>query len=61
MRSAHGLITVGTVATDYSAANPPRGTGAPAASGYIGALILCGAATCAGALVACATPRKSPR
>jgi EmrB/QacA subfamily drug resistance transporter len=35
--------------------------GAPAASGYIGALILCAAATCAGALVACATPRKSPR
>jgi EmrB/QacA subfamily drug resistance transporter len=35
--------------------------GAPAASGYIGALILCAAATCAGALVARATPRKSPR
>jgi len=33
--------------------------GAPAASGYIGALILCAAATCAGALIACATPRKS--
>ena len=37
------------------------GTGAPAASGYIGALILCAAATCAGAFVACATPRKNPR
>jgi hypothetical protein len=35
--------------------------GAPAASGYIGALILCAAATCVGAFVACATPRKSPR
>ena len=35
--------------------------GAPAASGYIGALILCAAATCAGAFVACATPRKNPR
>ncbi|HXL88285.1 MAG TPA: MFS transporter [Streptosporangiaceae bacterium] len=34
--------------------------GAPAASGYIGALILCAAATCAGALVAGATPRKNP-
>jgi hypothetical protein len=34
---------------------------APAASGYIGALILCGVATCAGALVACATPRKNRR
>jgi len=37
------------------------GTGIPAASGYIGALILCAAATCAGAFVACATPRKNPR
>jgi EmrB/QacA subfamily drug resistance transporter len=37
------------------------GTGAPAVSGYIGALILCAAATCAGALVACATPRKNAR
>jgi hypothetical protein len=37
------------------------GTGAPAASGYIGALILCAAATCAGAFVACATPRNNPR
>jgi len=33
---------------------------APAASGYIGALILCAAATCAGAFVACATPHKNP-
>ncbi|HEX3490637.1 MAG TPA: MFS transporter [Streptosporangiaceae bacterium] len=37
------------------------GTGAPAASGYIGALVLCAAATCAGALVACATPRRGSR
>jgi predicted MFS family arabinose efflux permease len=36
------------------------GTAAPAASGYIGALILCAAATCAGALVACATPGRKP-
>jgi EmrB/QacA subfamily drug resistance transporter len=35
--------------------------GAPAASGYAGALILCAAATCAGAFVACAIPRKSSR
>jgi EmrB/QacA subfamily drug resistance transporter len=34
------------------------GNGTPAASGYVGALILCAAATCLGALVACATPRK---
>jgi MFS family permease len=37
------------------------GTGAPAASGYIGALILCAAATCAGAFAGCALPRKNPR
>jgi len=35
------------------------GNGTPAASGYVGALILCAAATCVGALVACATPRKA--
>src|SRR3984957_5368659 len=35
--------------------------GAPAASGYIGALTLCAAATCVGAFVACATPRKNQR
>jgi hypothetical protein len=50
-------IIVSTVAGGTGQA----GAGAPAASGYIGALILCAAATCAGALVACATPRKSPR
>jgi len=38
------------------------GAGVPAASGYIGALLLCAIATCAGAAVACATPRrKNPR
>jgi hypothetical protein len=42
-------------------ASAQAGTGVPAASGYIGALILCAAATCAGAFVACATPRKNPR
>jgi EmrB/QacA subfamily drug resistance transporter len=36
------------------------GTGAPAASGYIAALTLCAVATCAGALIARATPRKNP-
>jgi MFS family permease len=35
--------------------------GAPAASGYIGALILCAGATCVGAVVACAAPRKALR
>jgi EmrB/QacA subfamily drug resistance transporter len=37
------------------------GTGVPAVSGYIGALILCAAATGAGALVACAAPRGNSR
>jgi len=37
------------------------GTGAPGASGYIGALILCAAATGAGAFVARALPGKNPR
>jgi EmrB/QacA subfamily drug resistance transporter len=41
-----------------SSAHGPAG--APAASGYIGALILCAAATCVGALIASATPRKNP-
>jgi MFS family permease len=35
--------------------------GALGASGYIGALILCATATCAGAFIACATPRKNTR
>ena len=35
------------------------GTGAPAVSGYVGALVLCAAATCAGAFVACAIPRRT--
>jgi len=35
--------------------------GAPAASGYVGALVLCAVATCVGAFVACATPRTNPR
>jgi len=37
------------------------GTGVPAASGYVGSLILCAAATCAGAFVACAAPRGKQR
>jgi predicted MFS family arabinose efflux permease len=42
-------------------ASAAAGTGAPAASGYIGALILCAAATGAGALAACAIARKNSR
>lgn len=42
-------------------ASAPAGTGAPAAAGYIGALILGAAATGAGALAACAIARKNSR
>ena len=45
-----------------SSARAGVGAGVPTASGYIGALLLCAIATCAGAAVACATPRrKKPR
>ena len=37
------------------------GGGAPTASGYIGALVLCAAATCGGAFVACAIPGRNRR
>ena len=36
-------------------------SGVPAVSGYVGALILCAAATAVGALVACAAPRGNSR
>lgn len=58
VRNAGGALGGQFAAAIIVAATQP-GTGAPAASGYIGALILCAAATCAGALVACATPRNS--
>jgi len=60
VRNAGGALG-GQLAAAIIVSSAHAGTGAPAASGYIGALILCGAATCAGALVACATPRKNPR
>jgi hypothetical protein len=57
--------TGGTLGSQLAAAlivsSTQAGTGAPAASGYIGALILCAAATCAGALVTGAIPRKNRR
>jgi hypothetical protein len=43
------------------AADATIAAGAPAASGYIGALILCAGAPCAGAVVACAIPRTHRR
>jgi MFS family permease len=60
VRNAGGALG-GQLAAAIIVSSASAGTGAPAASGYIGALILCAGATCAGALVACATPRKNPR
>jgi MFS family permease len=60
VRNAGGALG-GQLAAAIIVSTARAGTGAPAASGYIGALILCATATCVGALVACATPRKNPR
>jgi hypothetical protein len=60
VRNAGGALG-GQLAAAIIVSSVRASAGAPAASGYIGALILCGAATCAGALVSCATPRKNPR
>ena len=60
VRNAGGALG-GQLAAAIIVSSTQAGTGAPAASGYIGALILCAAATCAGAFIGCATPRKSPR
>ncbi len=60
VRNAGGAIgSQLAAALIVSSAQP--GTGAPAASGYIGALILCATATCTGALIASAIPRKPRR
>ncbi len=58
IRNAGGALG-GQLAATIIVSSAQAGTGAPAASGYIGALALCAAATCAGALVACATPRRT--
>ena len=60
VRNAGGAIG-SQLAAAVIVSSAQSGTGAPAASGYVGALILCVAATCAGALVACATPRRGRR
>jgi len=60
VRNAGGALG-GQLAAAIIVSSAHAGTGVPAASGYIGALILCGAATCAGAFIACATPRKNSR
>jgi hypothetical protein len=58
IRNAGGALG-GQLAAAIIVSSAQAGTGTPAASGYIGALALCAAATCAGALVACATPRRT--
>jgi EmrB/QacA subfamily drug resistance transporter len=60
VRNAGGALG-GQLAAAIIVSSATIGTGAPAASGYIGALILCAGATCAGAFVACAIPRKNRR
>ena len=60
VRNAGGALG-GQLAAAIIVSSVRAGTGAPAASGYIEALILCATATCLGAVVACATPRKSRR
>lgn len=60
IRNAGGALG-GQFAAAIIVSSTQPGTGAPSASGYIAALILCAAATCAGSVVACATPRKNSR
>jgi hypothetical protein len=60
VRNAGGALG-GQLAAAIIVSSATIGTGAPAASGYIGALILCAGATCAGAFVACAIPRQHRR
>jgi MFS family permease len=60
VRNAGGALG-GQLAAAIIVSSATIGTGAPAASGYIGALILCAGATCAGAFVACAIPRSHRR
>ncbi len=56
VRNAGGAIGA-QLAAAIIVSSAQAGTGAPAASGYVGALILCAAATGVGALVASAAPR----
>ena len=60
VRNAGGALGV-QLAAAIIVSSARAGAGAPAASGYIGALILCAAATGAGAFVACAIPRGKRR
>jgi EmrB/QacA subfamily drug resistance transporter len=60
VRNAGGALGA-QLAAAIIVSSAQAGTGAPAASGYIGALILCAGATGVGAVVACAAPRKALR
>jgi hypothetical protein len=51
------LTLGGQLAAAIIVSSVHAGSGGPAVSGYIGALILCAGATGVGALVACAVPR----
>jgi EmrB/QacA subfamily drug resistance transporter len=60
VRNAGGALG-GQLAAAVIVSSVQADTGAPAASGYIGALVLCAAATAAGALAGCAIPRRNQR
>ena len=60
VRNAGGALG-GQLAAAIIVSSARAGTGVPTGSGYVGALILCTAATCAGAFIACATPRRNLR
>jgi predicted MFS family arabinose efflux permease len=60
LRNAGGALGAQLAAT-IIVSSAPGGSGVPTVSGYVGALVLCAAATCAGALVAGATPRRTAR
>jgi len=60
VRNAGGALG-GQLAAAIIVSSVHAGGGAPAVSGYLGALILCAGATGAGALVACAIPRAHRR
>ncbi|HEY5394296.1 MAG TPA: MFS transporter [Trebonia sp.] len=59
LRNAGGALGGQLAAAIIVSSAAASGSGAPAVSGYVGALVLCAAATCGGALVACVIARKS--
>jgi predicted MFS family arabinose efflux permease len=57
VRNAGGALG-GQLAAAIIVSSAAAGSGAPAVAGYVGALVLCAAATLAGAFVACAIPAR---